>query len=164
MIIAFYGEKRTGKDTSAEMLHKLLPKYKKVSFAEIPKKILCKTFGITMEQLEKLKNEDDRFRQYLINFAEGMKDYLGKDIWANLAISDENLIITDLRFEEEYNYIKKFNPLIIHIVNKNIEEKYIDKLPFDIEIDNTKRDLKSLENKIKKVKNIIDERKKVINL
>ena len=38
MLIAFYGEKRTGKDTSAEILHKLLPDFKKLLLHIFPKK------------------------------------------------------------------------------------------------------------------------------
>jgi len=155
MLIAFYGEKRTGKDTSAEILHKLLPDFKKTSFAYIPKKILAQTFGISIEKFEELKNTDEIFRQYLINFAETMKEYFDQYVWAKLAISGENLIITDLRFKEEYDYIKKYNPIIIHIVDRNIKEENIDKLPFHFEIDNTEKDIKLLIKKIKKVYNDI---------
>jgi dephospho-CoA kinase len=157
MIIALYGEKRVGKDTTAKILQKYLPNFKKVAFADIPKDILCDTFEIDREKFEDLKNTDPIFRKYLINFAESMKRYFGKDIWAKLALKEsQNIIISDLRFKEEYDYIKKFNPIIIHIIDKNIKEQDIDKLPFDFEIDNTEKNQKKLEIQIKDILKNLD--------
>jgi len=149
MIIALYGEKRVGKDTVANILLKYI-KYKRVAFADIPKDIICKTFNITLEEFEEHK---DHYRPFLINFAEYMKKIKGKDYWAKMALESEykNILITDLRFKEEYNYIKQFNPIIIHIVDKNIPEKYIHKLPHDYEIDNTEKDLVKLEGQVLKI-------------
>jgi len=152
MIIALYGEKRVGKDTTADIIKKYFPTFQRVAFADIPKEIISKTFGITKEQFDDLKNTNEVYRQYLVNFAETMKKYFGNDIWAKLAInSEDNILITDLRFKEEYDYIKKYNPIIIHIVDKNINEKHIHKLPYDYEIDNTEKDLIKLEEKILKI-------------
>jgi dephospho-CoA kinase len=160
MIIALYGEKRVGKDTAAELLHQELPHFRKVTFARIPKEILSQTCGISLQQFENLKNEDPTFRQYLINFAESMKKYFGKDIWVKLALKDgiDNIIITDLRFEEEYEYIKNFNPIIIHIKDDNIKETDIDKLPYDFEIDNTEKNIPKLKAQIKKILWTLDTR------
>jgi hypothetical protein len=83
-----------------------------------------------------------------------MKQYFGKNIWAKLTLQNEDpnsLLITDLRFKEEYDFIKQFNPIIIKIINNNIEEKNIDKLPYHFIIDNTEKNYKLFEEKIQKI-------------
>ena len=147
MIIALYGEKRVGKDTTANILQKYFPNLEKRAFANIPKNILCKTLNISLAEFE---NNKEKYRPYLIRFAEEMKKYFGKDIWAKLVTKD-NILITDLRFKEEYEYIKKFNPIIIKIIDKNILQKNIDILPYDYIINNSKKDLKSLEEQVQKI-------------
>ena len=147
MIIALYGEKRVGKDYACKIIQKYLP-YKRIAFADIPKSIICKTLNISLFEFE---NNKEKYRPYLIRFAEEMKKYLGKDIWCKMANVTDNIIITDLRFKEEYNCIKKYNPIIIHIIDKNIPETNIHKLPFHYEIDNTSKDPQKLEQKIKEI-------------
>ena len=145
-MIALYGEKRVGKDTTADIILKYKP-LKRVAFADLPKEIFCKTLNITREELEENK---EKYRPALNRFSEEMKNHFGKDVWAKV-VKDENVIITDLRFIEEYEYIKKFNPIIIHIVDKNKKEENIHNLPFHFEIDNTEKDLKVLEDNIIKI-------------
>jgi len=144
MTIALYGEKRVGKDYTCKILQKYLP-YKRIAFADIPKNIICKTLNISLTEFE---NNKEKYRPYLIRFAEEMKNYFGKDIWCKMVNVTDNTIITDLRFKEEYDCIKKYNPIIIHIIDKNIPETNIHKLPFHYEIDNTSKDSQKLEFQI----------------
>ena len=162
MIIALYGEKRVGKDTTADILQKYLPSFKRIAFADIPKKILSKTLNLSINEFNNLKNNNENYRNMLIKFAEEMKNYLGKNIWAKIALHNfdlnkDKILITDLRFIEEYIYIQKYNPIIIiKIKDKNIQETNIHSIPYNYIIDNTEKNLEKLEKNVKKILKSID--------
>jgi len=152
MIIGIYGEKRVGKDTTAKILSELLGLEIK-SFAKIPKEIISKTLGISIELFENLKNENQYYRQMIINFAEIMKEKLGKDIWVKMLDKSDSFIISDLRFKEEVEAIKKINKnfIIIKIIDKNVKETDIHQFDYDFIIDNTKKDINILKEKCKNI-------------
>ena len=110
-------------------------------------------FDISTEQFDVLKNTIPYYRTYLIRFAEKMKQELGNDLWIKLALKDkkDNFIITDLRFKDEFDYLKKYNIIIIKIIDKNIKETDIDQLEYDYLIDNTNKDILELEDKVNKI-------------
>jgi len=94
-IILIGHKKRQGKDTFANMLADLTGG-KIIRFADPMKQIIADTFSITLEELEKLKNDEQflmhvchhqTYRDILQRFgSEAMKKQFGSDVWADLAV------------------------------------------------------------------------------
>ena len=112
-VLLIAGQKRSGKDTLAHLisdeLNRLGTKTVVMSFASPMKTILAVTLGISLEELEDLKNEPSNpHRGYLQRLGtEGIKPWFGEDVWVRLAKeavanSDAEVIIfADFRFPEE---------------------------------------------------------------
>lgn len=132
-VILIKGAKRSGKDTTAEIMLRLMQCYSatRLSFAEPMKEILADTFCVSLGTIETVKNEDTthpilcearptggnhyiRFhtnmRQILQRFGtEAMKKQFGDDVWAELLynkIHSDITIVSDWRFKSELNYLK----------------------------------------------------------
>jgi len=149
-IILINGKKRSGKDYTAEMLQDVIIADGKsceiMSFAAPLKRIIAKTFGITLNELENYKNDTEKYN-YLIqskeennsitilkngNFrkilqifgTEAMKEEFGEDVWVKLLYKqvDESyadyIIITDFRFNIEY----KDDSITLKIKNDDMED------------------------------------------
>lgn len=179
-IIGISGKKYHGKDTLA---NHLIDKYgyKRIAFAD-PIKDICKiVFGLSNEQLtSNLKEEPDEYWKvsprklmqfigtdlFRNNTATIMPE-IGDDIWIHVLvkkIADELLInphtkfvITDVRFDNELEYISKLNGLKIKVQRNNIinidnhvSESYIDKLNVDYIINNDDT-IENLNHKIDKL-------------
>lgn len=130
MVILIHGVKRSGKDTFSDMLLREVGGTKKDSFALPMKRIIAKTFNMSMDELDYLKNNDNlklcytdsntnevtqlniTFRNILQYFGtEAMKPEFGDELWVKLLVKnylncDEPiLVVSDFRLEEEYKYI-----------------------------------------------------------
>ena len=124
MKIAITGKICSGKSTLANKLKKIL-KLEKYSFANNVKKYAKEIFEMEYKD-----------RKLIQDFAENMKE-LDNNIWIkqlDKEIKDKtHIVIDDLRFENEYNYLKKNNYYIIKLVIdknqqiKRIEDLYKDK-------------------------------------
>jgi len=109
------GLKRSGKDTFGGLLANIYAehghKVELLSFAAPMKFILATTLGISMDELDTLKDTGGcPHRGYLQRLGtEAMKPVFGEDVWANLAreAADEShadiVIFTDYRFPSESN-------------------------------------------------------------
>lgn len=137
MIIGITGNKFNGKDTLADLIN-LEYNYKKISFADPLKQITKILFNFSDEQLYGSKKETiDEF--WNITPRETFQ-YLGTDIFRNRMnelipdidnnfwlkcmeqkFDGSNIVIPDVRFENERELIKKYNGVIIKIVNPNIQ-------------------------------------------
>jgi len=136
-IILLNGQKRSGKDYSAELLKEILGKDEVniISFAEPIKKIASELFEISLEDLDDYKNDNDlygieikvypdnqapctikytNFRKILQKLGtEAIKPIFGNNVWADQAVKKvqdnekEWTIIPDFRFISEYEQIKK---------------------------------------------------------
>lgn len=129
MIILIHGYKRSGKDTFASILNELLPQSEIHAFAEPLKEITAKSFGLSLDLIDKLKNDEtikigfrspnekmctgSSMRNFLQNLGtEAMKPVFGDYVWAKL-FTDRYLkspvgvvfIAPDFRVIEEYQYI-----------------------------------------------------------
>jgi len=152
-VIYISGKKRAGKDTFANYLKVYLNsigyKTEIFSFADPLKDIMAITLGLSLQELDDLKNDTTKpHRQYLQRFgSDGMKKYFGSKVWANLAdIRIRNsrkqiCIIPDLRFEHEIN--KNINHTVIRInglenseKDTHISENSLDDYFFDYVINN----------------------------
>jgi adenylate kinase family enzyme len=142
MILVLHGESRSGKDTITQYLVEKY-NYIRLSFADIPKQIIKETleyiFDDTIEDVEMIKDQiyykQKTFRDILQHFStEICQTHLNKYIWTNIIIDkikhNENInyIITDLRFQHEYEtllklnnvyFIKLFRPLITNQQNNH---------------------------------------------
>ena len=124
MKIAITGKICSGKSTLANKLKDKL-KLEKHSFADNVKKYAKEIFEMEYKD-----------RKLIQDFAENMKE-LDNNIWIkqlDKEIKDKtHIVIDDLRFENEYNYLKKNNYYIIKLVIdknqqiKRIEDLYKDK-------------------------------------
>lgn len=130
MKIAITGKICSGKSTLANKLKDNL-KLEKYSFADNVKKYATEIFEMEYKD-----------RKLIQDFAEKMKE-LDNNIWIkqlDKEIKDKvHIVIDDLRFENEYNYLKKNNYYIIKLVIhknqqiKRIEDLYKDKAPEHLE-------------------------------
>ena len=130
MKIAITGKICSGKSTLANKLKNIL-KLEKYSFADNVKKYATEIFEMEYKD-----------RKLIQDFAEKMKE-LDNNIWIkqlDKEIKDKtHIVIDDLRFENEYNYLKKNNYYIIKLVIhknqqiKRIEDLYKDKAPEHLE-------------------------------
>ena len=129
------GKKRSGKNFVGNLLNKYLSeqgyKVKEVSFAEALKEDVAKILGITLDQLEQMKEDDvylesdkdcntvSTIRQILQNYGM-MRREENNDIWVEKALpkifdnDSEVIIITDFRFENEYTYLYNIYSRDIH--------------------------------------------------
>ena len=150
-IVLIAGQKRSGKDTFAKILvdeAKLQGKTAEVmSFAEPMKDILAITLGITVKELEDLKNDaSNPHRGYLQRLGtEGMKPYFGNDVWLQLTLkrirnsNADIVIIPDFRFLEEEiggaTTVKITRPsLQVDAADLHISERALDDFYFDVQV------------------------------
>jgi hypothetical protein len=142
MIIGICGFQSSGKDTIAELLINEYG-FKKLSFAGALKDVLSVIFGWSREKLEGLTKEDREWREqidiwwsktldmpqltprYALQYfgTELFRNHWHPDIWVkvvenkliNMVKEEENVIITDCRFENEINLIRNYGGQIINV-------------------------------------------------
>lgn len=186
MIIAISAKKQHGKDTIAKIIQELTNnKFKIVKFADNLKDFVCKLINCSREELEneEFKNkplgpewdflDDDCIKQKMTPRlllqkigTDGLRNNVHKNIWINGVFSNYKesfkWIITDLRFINELSSIKANGGITIRVNRPNIlsndphpSENELDSANFDYIIENDS-DLKSLENKVRKILEDLD--------
>ena len=134
-IILINGPKRSGKNYLAEIMQSLTKDSAQFSIAQPAKNIIAKSLGITPEELENFKDNEDEFglelkvypnnqpqgtiaylsfRQLLQNFAvDSMMESFGDTVWATKCIDDiiksdsKFSFVTDFRFPFEFNVFRE---------------------------------------------------------
>jgi len=132
-LIGIAGPARAGKDTAADRIIEQR-EFVKTSFADPIKEMLMIGLGLTAEQLygkekeiiDKRYNKTPRYMMQTLGTEWG-RDLINKDIWINctdtiLKNSNKNVIIPDVRFESEAEYIRK-NGILIHVKRKLISQQ-----------------------------------------
>lgn len=122
MIIALAGKARSGKDTTADILHPLLPKnWKRTALATEIKKVTCDVMGVTADYVEewKVKNEIPSgfvvtMREALINIGNRFRE-IKPTCWID-KIDNHPQILTDIRYKNEANEFHK-RGLVIRIIS-----------------------------------------------
>lgn len=124
-VIGISGLARAGKDTAADVIMDIFP-YIKASFADPIKDMLMIGLGMTAEQMyggEIREQVDPRYGctpRHLMQTlgTEWGREIIDQNIWVNAMKSKldsvGNLIIPDVRFESEADFIRK-NGILIHI-------------------------------------------------
>jgi len=177
IIIGIAGKKRSGKDTTADIIKCYSGnKVKTFAFATILKEVIQKVFLISDEEMNNQKEvKIERLgyspRQLLQQFGDHFReinpnvfiDYMDHIISSQV----KTVIITDVRFDDECQFIKKHNGVIIGIdaeerlsalrarVDNHITEKGVSKDLVDFWVTNngTKEEFK--DKMIKLIKNIL---------
>ena len=111
------------------------------------------------EELNELKNSEDskilgtNMRSILQTFGtDVMQNMFGKRVWVDLVLKEDNLIISDVRFQHEVDAILEKGGFVIKLdspcLDSHISESGIDKIPdscFKYTFDNTKKDASILD-------------------
>ena len=102
-ILLISGKQRSGKDTFAKIAEKY--GFKITPFARTLKKEVATAIGISLEELEDLKNNTAQYRNILISWAE-MRKTFDKGYFVRQTLKQEgNISVPDLRFYEELDLI-----------------------------------------------------------
>lgn len=139
MIIGICGHKFSGKSTVANLLHNATC-YPIVSFADKLKDITCILSGCTREDLEdydfkELVNvpsylkpycgnaENPTFRAFLQYFGSEVMRSINDNIWIDCTLlnSEENIIVSDVRFPNEAKAIKERGGIVIKVVRPDVK-------------------------------------------
>lgn len=128
------GKAGSGKDTAADILVRELG-FAKYSFARPLKDAAACIFGLTDEQLYGDQKEVvDPFwgvtPRYILQQmgTEAMRMTFGSDIWTQVAERwlqrnpDENVVIADVRFENEARWVRDQGGIVVHI-QRNFKSK-----------------------------------------
>lgn len=167
-IIAFTGRKGSGKDTAADIIKSLSPEtdFIHINFADRLKQMCRLIFDLSEEQTNdpRLKEEittDWPYQtpRYLMQHAASQLRMLWPDIWirsweskvleACTTSKPKVIIVTDLRFENEYDFLvgrKGFDVTIVKIKRssilkgdeseKHVSEIFVDHMPSNVEMTN----------------------------
>lgn len=145
-LIGFSGHKKAGKDTSVTIVYNQLRKdyyIFKVGFALDLKLDVCRMYNISLEYLEHHK---DNFRLILQGTGTDYRRKLfGDDYWIKkwrnrvqyILEHEPNsfIIVNDVRFQNEFDCIKKLKGLTIRVVAKNNPFQEIDTHASECELD-----------------------------
>ena len=173
MIIGLSGYARSGKDTVAKYLVESHG-FKRVAFADAIRNMLLDVnpyigFGPSNSSHTTLADlvaavgwegakEHYEVRRLLQDLGVSARQYIGEDVWIKAALrtpsSGENIVITDVRFTNEADAIKKLGGRIwriirpgVEAVNQHISETQMTAYPFD-ELINNDGDIRRLENEV----------------
>ena len=164
-LIVLSGKKRVGKDTVANLFNDYTKrKYELRAFAEPVKEIVSQAVGTNSCRLDLFKESrlvdvngiesNLTIRELYRKTADFYKGLLGEDIFAKLMLRRlvyqnyefPRVIITDMRFKVEYEYIKLLDPVFIRVkcrmgnMDTHPSEIDLDDVPdsdFHFVIDNT---------------------------
>lgn len=174
MIIAIVGRKGTGKDTFTDLFLEEYPNVRRVSLSSKLKDITSYLYGWDRNEIEGRENREireqidyrlnDKFkgitmRKAMQQIGEKFNE-IDPFFWIKIIEDEkffktEDIIITDIRTQDQLDYLKnKYNLLSIKIQrdssDKDIKENNIDYIKTNIIIENNS----SLENLRKKIKMI----------
>lgn len=140
ILIACHGLPGSGKDTFANFLIQSEMNWSKVSFAAPLKRGLSTMFNIPLEDIENptLKNAPNYKFGHSIRYmaqtlgTEWGRNLIKESVWIDLAEeaihhawnNNQNVINTDLRFENEAIKVKELGGIIVHIIRP--ENKFND--------------------------------------
>ena len=138
MKIAISGKANSGKDTVAKLLVTALnlKNYKISSFADpikqtarlfFPKIQYIDLYGPSVNRSNLVPGESITVRELLINIGENFKA-INPNIWVNNFSStleeciktNTDIIVTDLRFKSEFDFLKKENFFLIRVIRPGI--------------------------------------------
>jgi len=134
MLIGITGKKFHGKDTIANIIRNAYPSYTKYSMA-LPIKNVGKSLGFTYREMydpafKEIVNASlgISFREFATKFGtDFMRETFGVDIWIKrleMYLSStriRNLVIPDIRFDNEAEYIVNNGGIIVMVENPRVQ-------------------------------------------
>ena len=131
MFIFLSGKRCSGKDTCARLIQSCFSTSVIDAFANMVRFEISKMYHLEYERLLYDYEYKNEHREKMIIHAESEKSVHGHDFWAKKLIEKyENdiriIIVSDLRFEEEYEYIRQHtsNSIFIRISSTNNIKKH----------------------------------------
>jgi hypothetical protein len=134
-LIGISGKKRCGKDTVADILLNIIPRSCKKSFAYELKLEIAQATGFSVSYIDSHK---DNFRLILQGWGTDFRRRIyGEDYWVkrldetikqceipdeiceSFYIKERTYIIPDVRFPNEYDYIKSHNGIMLRVIRHN---------------------------------------------
>lgn len=118
-IYGITGKAGSGKDTFFRSVQKRLPQAIRVAFADELKREISNVTGLTVEYIEQHKND---LRGLLQHWGTNLRrNHCGQDYWikklaARAVPADSIVFVTDVRFQNEADWITSRNGQIIRIV------------------------------------------------
>jgi len=147
MIIGLTGYAQSGKDTIAKILVDNYD-YKRIAFADKIREFLYETapghVRLLVDEVgwDKAK-QNQAVRELIQNTGVGARKVFGEDFWIHQAVKGyknlDNVVITDVRFTNEADYIKCFpgaqlwrvKRVGVEAVNSHLSETQLDGYPVD---------------------------------
>ena len=131
MIIGITGPARSGKDTVSKIITDIYTSYKIKSFAAPIRLIIANLIGITdsiiFDSIKDiphilLNNKTPRYAMQTLGTEWG-RYMISDTLWIDTCLNtnDTNIIISDVRFENEAKAIKEKNGIIIKVTRPNIK-------------------------------------------
>lgn len=91
------------------------------------------------ENWDKVKAVSSESVDYMIRLGQTCRDVLGRDVWMNTAFppigSDQKVVISDIRQENEYEAVKERGGEVWKILRKGVEKRGMDGLLDHLEFD-----------------------------
>lgn len=136
MIIGLSGKIGSGKDTAAELIEKqYIYKHKKISDSLY--KIVSNLTGSDVDYLKSRKGKSSKaqpfdmtVRELLQNIGMKMRE-IDEDFWLKLLFHNsgkENIVISDVRFKNEADYIKNNNGILVRLEGNPTDIKIRDNI------------------------------------
>ena len=132
-IIAIAGKKGSGKDTVGRIITELYPEFKRRAFADGIRNIIVSTFDIAPWKLEDRTEKEKPIeklwgkspRDLMKDVGDGLRASVHRDIWVDVlfdGIRDlDEVVITDLRFKNEFKKCREGGVFIIKVVRPEID-------------------------------------------
>lgn len=131
MIIGLVGKKRSGKDTCADYMRENLC-FEKLAFASGLKKMTSLKYSLQNNQFEQYKDSIDHrwgitprdmFKEIGMEMREHDPYYWIKYLNKKLQkVTSDRVVISDVRFRNEEEYIRSIGGFIIRIIRSELEE------------------------------------------
>jgi len=141
-IYGITGKAGSGKDTFFRSVHKRLPNSLRVAFADELKREISNLTGFTSEYIEQHKAE---FRVLLQHWGTNFRrNHCGQDYWikklaARPVPADAIVFVTDVRFQNEADWIRERNGKIIRVIKSG--QQSADPHPSETGVESIKADL-----------------------
>jgi hypothetical protein len=145
MLIALFGPPGAGKDTVAKRLVEQHG-FVRIAFADKVRELAYETLDTSTQKevdekgWERVKRDNPFFRLRLERVGDGARKVLGDDVWINavgaeigrLIDSEKNVVITDLRKENESEFVCDYARLGVKSTMWHVTRPGCEKRPFDV--------------------------------
>lgn len=158
MIVGLTGKKQAGKSAAAKLLAVYSPlPVVEVSFAAKLKELAAASLGISVDDLERWKNDPlaivaaglevelggfiaaktQTVRQYVQSFGQAHRDLIGEDFWVDMALprfkvggyKDALYVVTDVRYENEATRVRALDGDVVRVTGPSYVEHVDDPHP-----------------------------------